>query len=91
MRIRAIGNECRRYMERASVYSAGQEADVDMKPMGIIGSFFSLAIAIALAVFGMATRSWIAFLFSAICLAVAGYLWFIQRDVDRKISGRGKV
>jgi hypothetical protein len=57
-----------------------------MKPIGIFASVFSLIIAIALAAFGIAMRSWLAVLFSAICLAVAGYLWFIQRDVDRKIS-----
>jgi len=61
-----------------------------VKPIGTIASAFSLIIAFALAAFGIAMRSWFSFLFSAICFAVAGYLWFIQRDVAKKISGHRK-
>jgi hypothetical protein len=38
-----------------------------------------------------AARSWVAVLFSAICLLVAGYLWFTQRNMDKKIRSRNKL
>lgn len=61
-----------------------------MKPIGIIAAIFSLIVAIALAAFGIAMRSWLSFLFSGICFLVAGYMWFLQRDMNKEISGRGK-
>jgi hypothetical protein len=61
-----------------------------MKPIGVIAAVFSLIVAIALAAFGIVMRSRFSFLFSAICFLVAGYMWFLQRDVNKKISGRGK-
>lgn len=77
-------------MGKALFYSDGREDIIDMKPLGILISVFSLGVGIALAVYGVAVGSWIAFLSSAVCLLVVGYMWFMQKDLNKKISGRGK-
>jgi len=61
-----------------------------MKQAGTLVSLFAAAAATALAVYGMAAGSRLSLLLSAFCIVVGGYLWFIQRDVNKKISGQGK-
>ncbi|MBI5639999.1 MAG: hypothetical protein HZA17_06190 [Nitrospirae bacterium] len=49
-----------------------------------------LAVSV-LAVFGMTMNMWVYIILAVICPVVAGILWFMNKDAEKKVGGAGKV
>lgn len=58
------------------------------KRLTVISMAFILPLVVVgvLALFGITFSSWVYLLISTVCLIDAGILWFIYKDMERKIA-----
>ena len=60
------------------------------KQVAFLGPLLPLFVVIVLALFGFFLQFWVYLMIVIACPAVAGVIWFIYRDTERKVSNAKK-
>ncbi len=61
-----------------------------IKQVSFLAPLLPLFVVIVLALFGFFFQFWVYLMIVIVCPAVAGVIWFIYRDTERKVSNAKK-